>query len=392
MSNTNMQTQTSNALHNAIMEAGGKDRPPMLASGNYVQWKSRIKRNIDMKPNNELIHYCLQNPPYTYQWTEKTVPVTEDTVMSDSEDSTVTYTAVSSPFEDGSDIGSPGVDGPPIMPEDPYAYIMAAYQVPPSPDYIPGPEEPQSPPPLDFVPEPMYPENSGHISGNVRNEKSIRMQLHKVIDVIVEQEEALVQLDAAASSIGRMTSDDQSDDQGKEAVIVKSFERIHRSNMVGRDLLASLIEKLKFEIDDSKNRNKILETSNKALVDKLKGDIEDLKTKNKSLESSNNHFKEATMNVLRKYMLMFKHLKKFQEELDKYHDVNYASKLRRGNPRLYDIGCYNDNLALMLTPESDEMIRLAKESRLKLSDLIRPFDYDQVDNLYDLFVHNGKSA
>ncbi|GJS48899.1 hypothetical protein Tco_0599020 [Tanacetum coccineum] len=61
--------------------------------------------------------------------------------MSNSEDSMVTYTAVSSPFEDGSNIGSPGVDGPPIMPEDPYAYIMAAYQVPPSPDYIPGPEE-----------------------------------------------------------------------------------------------------------------------------------------------------------------------------------------------------------------------------------------------------------
>ncbi|GKC98049.1 hypothetical protein Tco_1168324, partial [Tanacetum coccineum] len=57
-----------------------------------------------------------------------------------------------------SDIGSPGVDGPPIMPEDPYAYIVAAYQAPPSPDYVPGPEEPQSPPPLDFVLEPMYPE------------------------------------------------------------------------------------------------------------------------------------------------------------------------------------------------------------------------------------------
>ncbi|GJS96304.1 hypothetical protein Tco_0803272 [Tanacetum coccineum] len=91
-------------------------------------------------------------------------------VMSDSEHSTVTYTSVSFPVEDDSDIGSPGVDGPPIMPEDPYAYIMAAYEVPPSPDYIPGPEvlpspdyipgpeEPQSPPPQDFVPEPMYPE------------------------------------------------------------------------------------------------------------------------------------------------------------------------------------------------------------------------------------------
>ncbi|GJT31801.1 hypothetical protein Tco_0922220 [Tanacetum coccineum] len=75
--------------------------------------------------------------------------------MINSEHSTVTYTSVSFPVEDDSDIGSPGVDGPPIMPEDPYAYIMAAYEVPPSPDYIPGPE---SPPPLDFVPEPMYPE------------------------------------------------------------------------------------------------------------------------------------------------------------------------------------------------------------------------------------------
>ncbi|GJU63630.1 hypothetical protein Tco_1245465 [Tanacetum coccineum] len=54
MSNTNnnLQTQTSNALHNAIMEAGGKDRPPMLALGNY-------------------------NPPYKFKWTEKTVPVAE---------------------------------------------------------------------------------------------------------------------------------------------------------------------------------------------------------------------------------------------------------------------------------------------------------------------------
>nr|GEW59875.1 hypothetical protein [Tanacetum cinerariifolium] len=79
MSNTNntMQTQTSNALHNAIMEAGGKDRPPMLAPGNYVQWKSRIKRYIATKPNHELIHYCLQNLPYEYKWTDKDVLVAE---------------------------------------------------------------------------------------------------------------------------------------------------------------------------------------------------------------------------------------------------------------------------------------------------------------------------
>nr|GFB67376.1 hypothetical protein [Tanacetum cinerariifolium] len=34
--NNTMQTQTSNTLHNAIMEAGGKDCPPMLAPDKVV--------------------------------------------------------------------------------------------------------------------------------------------------------------------------------------------------------------------------------------------------------------------------------------------------------------------------------------------------------------------
>nr|GEX50929.1 hypothetical protein [Tanacetum cinerariifolium] len=68
-----MQTQTSNSLHNAIMEAGSKDRPPMLKPGNYIQWKSRIKRYIETKPNRELIHYCLENPPYKLGWNNKSV-------------------------------------------------------------------------------------------------------------------------------------------------------------------------------------------------------------------------------------------------------------------------------------------------------------------------------
>nr|GEU89403.1 integrase, catalytic region, zinc finger, CCHC-type, peptidase aspartic, catalytic [Tanacetum cinerariifolium] len=68
MSNNNLQTNTSSALHNAIMEARGKDRSSMLAPGNYVQWKSRIKRYIDTKRNYELIHYCLTHAPYQYKW------------------------------------------------------------------------------------------------------------------------------------------------------------------------------------------------------------------------------------------------------------------------------------------------------------------------------------
>ncbi|GJU97558.1 hypothetical protein Tco_1326829 [Tanacetum coccineum] len=77
--------------------------------------------------------------------------------MSDSDESGITYTAVSSPYEDLSDIGSPRADDHeflelPYMLEDPY--LEAALQAPPSPDYVPGSEEPeQAPPSPDYVPE-----------------------------------------------------------------------------------------------------------------------------------------------------------------------------------------------------------------------------------------------
>ncbi|GJZ82266.1 hypothetical protein Tco_0647439 [Tanacetum coccineum] len=75
--------------------------------------------------------------------------------MSDSKDSTVTYPVVSSPFADFPDIGSSGVNGPLVMPEDLYTYVVASFQAPLSLDYVSGPEYLPSP---DFVPEPVYPE------------------------------------------------------------------------------------------------------------------------------------------------------------------------------------------------------------------------------------------
>ncbi|GKC18589.1 hypothetical protein Tco_1020739 [Tanacetum coccineum] len=63
--------------------------------------------------------------------------------MSVSEDSTVTYTEVSSLFVDLSDIGSPRVDGPPMMPEDPYAYLPAYPEfMPPEDEVFPAEEQP----------------------------------------------------------------------------------------------------------------------------------------------------------------------------------------------------------------------------------------------------------
>nr|GEU86234.1 hypothetical protein [Tanacetum cinerariifolium] len=66
----------------------------------------------------------------------------------------VSYTEVSSPFEDLSDIGSSGVDGLLMMPHDPYDYVEAALQAPPSLDYVPGAEHL---PTSEFVSKHVYP-------------------------------------------------------------------------------------------------------------------------------------------------------------------------------------------------------------------------------------------
>nr|GEZ55394.1 retrovirus-related Pol polyprotein from transposon TNT 1-94 [Tanacetum cinerariifolium] len=74
--------------------AGIKDRPPMLAPGNYVQWKSRIKRYIDTKPNHELIHYCLMNPPYKFNWANMKVLIFEGSPVTRTESQMETYKTV----------------------------------------------------------------------------------------------------------------------------------------------------------------------------------------------------------------------------------------------------------------------------------------------------------
>nr|GFA53949.1 hypothetical protein [Tanacetum cinerariifolium] len=75
-----------------------------------------------------------------------------------------------------------------------------------------------------------------------------------------------------------------------------------------RELLASLIAKLKCEIDETKNCNTLLETSNKVLVEKLKSEIADFKNKNKSLTEAADY-------------------KKSKEELKCRNTIEYATEM-----------------------------------------------------------------
>ncbi|GJY44320.1 hypothetical protein Tco_0432533 [Tanacetum coccineum] len=46
-------------MHNNIMAAGSRDRPPMLAPGRYAQWQLRFLRYIDTRPNGDALRKCI---------------------------------------------------------------------------------------------------------------------------------------------------------------------------------------------------------------------------------------------------------------------------------------------------------------------------------------------
>ncbi|GJW26277.1 hypothetical protein Tco_0040088, partial [Tanacetum coccineum] len=50
---------TDSQMHNNIMAVGSRDRPPMLATGRYAQWRSRFLRYIDTRPNGDALQKCI---------------------------------------------------------------------------------------------------------------------------------------------------------------------------------------------------------------------------------------------------------------------------------------------------------------------------------------------
>ncbi|GJW20789.1 retrovirus-related pol polyprotein from transposon TNT 1-94 [Tanacetum coccineum] len=370
-SNTNLQTQSSNALHNAIMEAGSKDRPPMLApvpvaegssettTERYMENYKNVSQDIRDQLNAEaeaiqIILTGIDNDIYstvdacpnaceilqqstrnrgkaivtssTPNYDPDPDTVTKDEEMSKEKEidklialSSLSFKKIYKPTnnnlrtssntsranQDNSlrinrgtgydnqravnvagareNVGTPVVQKSGIQCYNckEYGHVSREYQLDNS-----GPI---------FDDEPMHKVQNNNDNYNVfamENEHSEQPESSNHI-YLAEHGDTNITIDSLDIYYDR--TQDDTDDLDQE-----------------RDLLASLIQKLKCEIDDSKNRNKFLKSSNKALVDKLKGETEDFKTKNKSLESSNNHFKEANNKLSKNNQLMFKDLKKFQ--------------------------------------------------------------------------------
>nr|GFC28791.1 hypothetical protein [Tanacetum cinerariifolium] len=81
--------------------------------------------------------------------------------------------------------------------------------------------------------------------------------------LLCKQEEAGIQLNSKQADWRDDTDDDELEDQELEAHYIEEYDQNDDDNDLAKEceLLASLIEKSKCEIDESKNRNKFLETS-----------------------------------------------------------------------------------------------------------------------------------
>nr|GEV14935.1 hypothetical protein [Tanacetum cinerariifolium] len=437
-----MHTQTSNTLHNAIMEAGGKDRPPMLAPSNYVQWKSRIKRYINTKPNYELIHYCLNNPPYKLPWADKVVPVSEEIDndiystfdacpnacemwkaierlkqgesinvqdletnlywefenlhhMMSQELKTVSYHKLYDILKqhqnEVNEIKAKRIartvnplaliaqQQPVYHPQNhPTHYTRnsstRSIQVAiknrekanvnsPTPIYDQEPsmvaedDEMSKDNEIDKLMALISLSGAGYDNQRLGNDVGARetVAYHRKKMLLCKQEEAGIQLNAEHADWGDDT-DDKLEDQELEAhymYMAQIQEVSPDAANSGPIFNTEPVQKVSnndnynvfaIEMDTSYDREQIDQNDDDndlanerellaSLIEKLKCEIDESKNRNKFLETSNKVLVE---------------------------------KLK--------------------APESDEVIRLEKEIRSKLSDLIRPFDYDKLNNLYDLFV------
>nr|GEY14501.1 Gag-Pol polyprotein [Tanacetum cinerariifolium] len=313
-----MKTQTSNTLHNAIMEAGSKDRPPMLAPGCPITTTARIRetyKNVSQEIRDQL------------NTEAEAVQIILTEIDNDIYSTVDACPNAKFTSQDGESLESYYSRFYKIMNElirnqckvtNHQVNVQFLLQL--------QPEWQRETVGSSVVQKSAIQcyncKEFGHVARECQKPKRAKdTAYHREKMLLCKQEEAGIQLNAEQADWRDDTDDDELEDQELEAHYIEEIDQNDDDNDIAKEheFLASLIEKLKCEIDESKNRSKFLETSNKVLMEKLKG-------------------------------------------------------------------CYNDNLALMLTPNFDEVIRLKKESRSKLSDLIRPFDYTKLNNLYDSFV------
>nr|GEY31861.1 hypothetical protein [Tanacetum cinerariifolium] len=354
MSNTNnnMQTQTSNTLYNAIMEAGSKDRPPMLAPGNYVQWKSRIKRYINTKPNHELIHYFLTNPPYELGWKDKEVPTSEGSLITTTVRVHETYKNDSQEIRDQLNAEAEAVQIILIgIDNDIYSTVNACpnacemWKAIESEDGNPARAnvkqalgrsyalswKPCQGDSLNLPDHSLVPAKSNsYLKIQI---KMIQNQGDRVVThYMYMAQHQQVSLDAADfglifddEPLQKVSNDDHYNVFAIGSTHPEQSESVLDTYPIEQDAQNVIIDSLDMNYDREEIDQNVDDNDDNDLAKER--EIEYFKNKNKSLESSNNFFKEANNKLSETNNLLYADYKKSEAELDRRNNKEYASQM-----------------------------------------------------------------
>ncbi|GJR34958.1 hypothetical protein Tco_1210642 [Tanacetum coccineum] len=395
--NKNLQTNTSSALHNAIIEAGGKDHPPMLAPVDACpnameMWKAieRLKQgesiNVqDLETTNLNKEKEIVNSPSPNYDSKPEVVIDEEATPRDKEFEKLMalismsfmkiYKPTNNNLRTSSNIMNKNVDNTPrsdrrtgdsgyhnekmmLCKQEEAGIPLSVEQVDWWDDTNDKPED------QELEAHYMYMAKIQEVFLDVADNSG------PIFDTepLAKKDDKIITPDSRDMSDNRREAD-QDDDLVKE-----------------RDLLASLVEKLTCKIDESKKHNKRLESSNKAFKEANKAFEEAntfLANENDKYEieldrfQNMNYVKDAEFESEKAYGLLTEQKVTSQN----FVKPRYLKKAQSANPRLYDIGCYNDNLALMLAHETDEMIHLAQEISPEMKNVIEQKMNPTVDDL-----------
>nr|GEX88882.1 integrase, catalytic region, zinc finger, CCHC-type, peptidase aspartic, catalytic [Tanacetum cinerariifolium] len=235
----------------------------------------------------------------------------------------------------------------------------------------------------------------GHVARKCQKSKRAKdAAYHKENMLLFKQEEAGIQLSAEQSD-WRDDTDDEPNDQELEAYYLEDHvqpESVNDTYLEEQGDTNITIEPLDM-------------STNGEMVDQDDDDDDEINDLNQTiLEMKKELFAhQETISIMSQEKQAQNNLYKTREDIEIEKVIALENKVKVLDDIVYKIGqsvqtinmlnrCYNDNLALMLAPESDETIRISHESRSKLSDLIKPFDYEKINNIYDLFVSQREKS
>nr|GEU39664.1 ribonuclease H-like domain-containing protein [Tanacetum cinerariifolium] len=380
-------------MHNNIMAAGSKDRPPMLATKRYPQWQSRFLRYVDTKLNGVALMKCILEGPYIP--TSVIIPAELATENSPAipERTAIEIVSTMSPdnkahFEAEKEAIHLLLTG---IGDEIYSTVDAcktAHEINKNADATP----------------------------RYRNDnKSRQFGSQRRVNVVRDREN--VQHDDEYNVFANVRQHSEQSKSTSNTCLVEKDDSVvtpDSPNMCDNDIqtdqnaedehaaLANLIANLKLDVDENKKIQKKLKKANASLAHELEERKSILAKNRKTLEESNS-IRDSCLVALQNKQTDFEKYKAFNDRTVDYDKLEspkgptfngkptfanpkYLKMAQSEKPSLYVIPNDQSDPTDRLVPDREETLTLAEESRSKLyKDFVQPFDYTKLNSLYEIF-------